>query len=218
MKCWACGGEAPGGAVCGECGRLQPFPAGGDHWSVLGLPQRLVLDGADLESRFHGLNRRFHPDYFRLRTTEEQAISLENSAAVNTAYRTLRDPVTRVEYLLEMAGVAPGSAGQGRPPADLFEEILELQEARQELSGASGEEAIALRARLGVAQRELEARRAGTEAELVILLPRWDAADEAGRGRLLGQLGDLLATRAYLKTVLRDLSATLGEGSEEGKD
>ena len=216
LKCWSCGAESRGGDVCPECGRIQPFPARTDHWAVLGLEPQLVLARDDLERRFHELNRRFHPDYFRLRSPEEQAISLENSAAVNTAYRTLREPISRVEYLLEREGMALGSGGQARPPADLFEEIMELQEARQALAGADPAEAPALRARLEAARADLEARHAGTEAELVVLFPRWDAAGEAERRALLGRMRDVLATRAYLRTVLRDLTTTLqsGEGTE----
>ncbi len=211
VKCWACRSEAPGGGLCPECGRLQPFPSVADHWTVLGLDRRLVLERVDLERRFHELNRRFHPDYFRLRSPEEQGISLENSAAVNTAYRTLRDPIFRVEYLLALEGMALGSAGQTRPPADLFEEIMELQEARQELPTAGPDAAPALRARLEAARGDLGARRARTEEELVGLFPRWDAAAEEERRRLLERMRDVLATRAYLGTILRDLAASLGE-------
>src|SRR5262245_8118462 len=216
-KCWGCGATAPDGDVCPECGRLQPFPAGSDHWAVLGLQRRLGLDRADLERRFHGLNRRLHPDYFRLRTPEEQAISLEASAAVNAAYRALRDPVSRVEYLLELEGMGLGTAGQAKPPADLFEEILELQEARMELRTADAEEAPALRARLEGAQSDLEARRAGTEIELTARFPAWDAGDDATRRRELGRMRDILATRAYLRTVLRDLNVALTVPSDGGQ-
>jgi molecular chaperone HscB len=185
-----------------------------DHWTVLGLPRRLILDRADLERRFHELNRRFHPDYFRLRSTEEQAISLENSAAVNSAYRALRDPIGRVEYLLEREGLALGSAGQTRPPADLFEEIMELHEAREELAGAGPEAAATLRARLASARSDLEARSAGAEAEVAALSAHWDAADGDQRRSLLDRMRDVLATRAYLRTMLRDLAATLDGGEE----
>ena len=188
---------------------MKPFPPGADHWAVLGLERRLSLDRGDLERRFHDLNRRFHPDYFRLRSAEEQAVSLENSAAVNAAYRTLRDPVGRVEYLLEREGMALGAAGQAKPPAELFEEIMELQEARQELEAAGPEAPAELRERLETARGELERRRQETEAELVALFPRWDAAADAERRRLLGAMRDVLATRAYLKTILRDLGTTL---------
>jgi hypothetical protein len=112
--------------------------------------------------------------------------------------------------------MALGGAGQAKPPADLFEEILELQEARMELQTAGPGEAPALRKRLEGAQSELESRRAGAEAELTACFPEWDAGDEATRRRLLGRMRDILATRAYLRTVLRDLGATL-RGQEDGE-
>jgi molecular chaperone HscB len=208
-KCWSCGAAAPGGEVCPECGRLQPFPPGRDHWTVLGVSRRLGLDRAELEQRFHRLNRRLHPDYFRLRSAEEQAVSLEAAAAVNAAYRVLRDPVSRVEYLLELEGLSLGASGRTRPPAELLEEILELQEARVELATAGPDDAPALRARLEGARARLEARRAGTDAELAAGFGEWDAGDEATRRRVLTRMRDILATRAYLRTVLRDLGAAL---------
>lgn len=209
VKCWACGATAPAGDRCPGCGRLQAFPAGSDHWTVLGLDRRLDLDRGRVERRVHVLNRRFHPDYFRLHTAEEQAISLENSAAVNTAYRALRDPVARVEYLLDLEGLGLGTAGQTRPPADLFEEILEIQEARMALPGADASEAAELRTRLEGARAEFEGRRERTEADLTARFAAWDAGDVASRGRLLTEMRDVLATRAYLRTVLRDLDAAL---------
>jgi molecular chaperone HscB len=183
---------------------------------VLGLERRLGLDRPELERRFHALNRRLHPDYFRLRSPEEQAISLEAAAAVNAAYRALRDPVSRVEYLLELEGLGLGLAGQAKPPADLFEEILELQEARMELPMAGPDEAPALRARLETARAELASRRSGAEAELTARFPAWDGGDPATRRRHLEAMRDILATRAYLRTVLRDLDAALSVPSEGG--
>lgn len=214
--CAGCGAAAVEGPICPVCGRIRPFPEGSDHWAVLGLERRLGLDRADLERRFHGLNRRLHPDYFRLRSPEEQTISLEASAAVNAAYRTLRDPVSRVEYLLELEGMGLGLAGQAKPPADLFEEIMELQEARMELATADPDEAPALRARLELRLGVLEARRTGAEQELTATFPAWDAGNEAIRRRLLGEMRDILATRAYLRTVLRDLGAALAGQTERG--
>jgi len=214
VSCWHCRGSAPAGDHCPACGRLQPFAEGGDHFRRLGLPRRLSLDGKALEARFHELSRRFHPDYYQLRSEQEQAISLENSAAVNTAYRTLRDPIARAEYLLGLEGM-PIETGQGAPPAELFEEIMELQELLQEYreARAQGDGAGAdLEARLSADRTHLEARRAEVEAKLFERFPRWDAeaerGGEAGR-RLLEEIRALLATRAYLRTILRDLNGVL---------
>jgi molecular chaperone HscB len=176
----------------------------------------LRLDRVELERRFHALNRRFHPDYFRLHPADEQAVSLENSAAVNTAYRALREPVSRVEYLLECSGMPAGASGQTRPPADLFEEILELQETRQELAGAAPDEAPALIARLATARTDLEERAGRLEADLVELFARFDGAPDGDRPIVLARMREILATRAYLRTALRDLGAALnGAGTTD---
>lgn len=213
MRCWSCHESAPAGDRCPACGRLQPFEEGGDHWSRLGLPRRLSLDGEELAARFHALNRRFHPDYYQRRSEREQAISLENSAAVNVAYRTLRDPIARVEYLLGLMGM-PLEGGQGQPPAELFEEIMELQELLQEYREARARgDGAELERRLAADRADLEVRKAEVESRLFGLYPRWDELaerdGEASRG-LLGEMRTLLATRAYLRTILRDLDEVLG--------
>jgi hypothetical protein len=85
-----------------------------------------------------------------------------------------------------------------------------------ELQTADAEEVPALRARLESAREELEPRRAGAEAELAACFPEWDAGDDATRRRVLGRMRDILATRAYLRTVLRDLGAALAVDQDGG--
>jgi molecular chaperone HscB len=114
-----------------------------------------------LEASFHVLSRRFHPDFYQTQSSRAQAVSLENSAWLNVAYRTLRDPVARVEYLLELEGLATGTRSD--PPAELFEEILELQEARQEHRASKD---LAVRSRLQGALSDLRDRKAAVEEEL----------------------------------------------------
>jgi hypothetical protein len=134
---------------------------------------------------------------------------------VNTAYRALREPVSRVEYLLQQEGLALGTAGQAKPPAELFEEILELQEVRQEFE-AGGRTDPGLAERLRAAQADFEARRARTEPELRALFPAWDAAAGGERRAMLTRMRDILATRAYLGTLLRDLVTAL-DGTGDGR-
>ena len=136
-------------------------------------------------------------------------MSLENSARLNVAYRTLRDPVARVEYLLELEGLATGTPSD--PPAELFEEILELQEARQEHRATKKPED---RSRLQGALSDLRDRKAGAEEELYGLFGEWDRLlDQPGEqqeGRkLLERMRGILATRAYLGTVISDIDQDL---------
>jgi molecular chaperone HscB len=197
-----------------------------DHFEVLGLARRLVIDEADLQRRFHELSRRYHPDFHQGGSAEEQSLSLETSARINAAYRALRDPIRRVEYLVRLEtggasaqgddlaadGHAPGSR-QGQAPPGLLAEMFEIQEALQEAMGGGLDEAglAALRDQ----RAKLEVRYRDEEAQLRGPLARaWDGATGPERGGVLAACAKALSTRAYLRTVIDDLNRALGEEQE----
>ena len=95
-----------------------------DHYDVFGLSRRLGLDRDELESEFLRLSREFHPDRFAGAPAAERAEIQRNSARVNDAYRTLRDPVSRAEYLLLLEGIERPE-GEAKCPPDLLEEVFE---------------------------------------------------------------------------------------------
>jgi molecular chaperone HscB len=177
----------------------------------------LDIDLVDLERRFHELSRRFHPDYFQRKSDQERAISLENSALINTAYRTLRDPIQRAEYLVRLEeGAAKPIPAQA--PSDLFEEILELQEGLEEYqvlkkTGRSNSEE--LRQHVLKEQEQLKGRKETLEKELLDLFKSWDdlgsaAPQETRRRQLVGRMKEILSHRNYLETVLRDIEKAFG--------
>jgi molecular chaperone HscB len=185
-----------------------------DYFEVFGLPRRLGIDLDDLRQRFYDLSRRVHPDFFQAGTPAERARSLEHSALVNRAYRTLRDLVARVEYLIQLEEGRETREGPGiRPhgPTELLEEILEVQEGVREARGGEPDEATHRRLR---DTRARLVERCGAEDESLLELAReWDARAEgdAGRKALLERMKQTLAARAYLNTVINDLSEALGE-------
>jgi molecular chaperone HscB len=187
-----------------------------DHFEVFGLPRRLVIDEADLQRRFYELSRRHHPDFHQGAPRDEQARSLETSARINAAYRTLRDPIRRVEYLVRLeGGAAPANSGDVKPkaPPGLLAEMFEIQEALQEAK--RGELHDAGRAALQEQRARLEIRYEEEGARLRGPLSKaWDGATSAGRPRVLGACAESLAARAYLGTVIDDLAQALGEGQE----
>jgi molecular chaperone HscB len=220
--CWHCQSEVHGEYFCGQCVKVQPLSKELDYFTCLGLPRLLTIDSADLETRFYQLSRTFHPDFYQNKPDSEQAISLGNSALLNSAYRTLKDPFLRAEYLLRLEA---GSAKDIRtsPPADLFEEILALQEDIEEFKAAGREESAdrrnELRARLQADRDGLEQRQRDMEARLVELFTAWDAfagrsglSDEARdeKGKILDEIRGILSTRTYLINILTDLAATIG--------
>jgi molecular chaperone HscB len=186
-----------------------------DYFAVFELPRKLLLDEEALRRRFYELSRRRHPDFHQLAGEDEQAASLADSASINRAYRALRDPLARVEYLVALEG-GRESRAPAKPavPRDLLVEMMEVQEALEEVKGAGLDEAA--RERLRGERGRLLDRRAATEAAIVARGAEWDAAVDQGADRapLLAWFKDALATRAYLRTVIDDLSQALGEDQD----
>lgn len=194
---------------------LAPFPPGTDFFTALGLPRRLQIDRADLERRYHALSRRFHPDFFQTSSTRERLTSLENSALINKAYRTLRDPLARAEYLVRLETGA-GAETQDEAPRALFEEIMELNEQLAEYQTADPDEQTALRPGLEEKRREFQSEYDELERRLTgEVFPAWDRGMETGdlsaeaRTELLAEISRILGNRAYLRRVLNNLEETL---------
>jgi molecular chaperone HscB len=141
MICWSCEREAGGEPLCGTCAAPQPPDAGADHFAVLGLERRYDLDVGAVEARYKELSRRLHPDRFARADPRARRASLQRTVQLNEAWRTLKDPIKRAEYLLGLGGVHLSSddggarAGGVAAPPELLMEILErreqLGEARQ---------------------------------------------------------------------------------------
>jgi molecular chaperone HscB len=187
-----------------------------DYFEVFGLPRRLGIDAAELQRRFYDLSRRHHPDFHQAAPPDEQARALEASARLNAAYRALRDPIARVDYLVRLEEGRETKEGAGvkpKAPPELLEEMFEIREALQEaqaggLDGSGRTTLAAQREKLRARLQDIEASLAGELSEA------WDTAAAADRGRLITAFKEALATRAYLGTVLDDLGAALGESQD----
>ena len=134
--CRTCGGGAPVDVhFCPQCTKILTIGRQGDYFSFLGLPRKLNLDAAEIEQRFRALSRQFHPDYFYNATPVERRASLERSSYLNDAYRTLKQPVSRISYLLDLEGVLKPSdhVASAKVPASLLEEVFALNEELDEL-------------------------------------------------------------------------------------
>jgi molecular chaperone HscB len=197
---------------------LCPFPPGADYFHVLALPRRMNLDPRALEETFHALSRRYHPDRYATAEPRLRRISLENSALVNKAYRTLRDPWERAAYVV---GLAEGRSGpiEARPPDELLEDILELQEVlsdlRMTVAGEEPDEELKRHA-LRAAEPFRRAHDA-LDARLQSLSDEWDAAEETDRPDIAKRLKELLGERRYLRRVVADIDAAL-EGRPAPRD
>jgi len=224
--CRTCGGGAPVDVhFCPQCTKILTLGRQGDYFAFLGVPRKLNLDVADLEQRFRALSRQFHPDYFYNAAAAERRASLERSSYLNDAYRTLRQPIARLEYLLSLEGMDRRRAereGQVEPenkvPAGLLEEVLALNEELDTVREmrAEGAPAEKWKARLQAAREPIERKRTEHEQQLEELFDRWDAVvDRSARGdersEVLQALRERMLERNYIHNLLAGIERELSQ-------
>jgi molecular chaperone HscB len=230
-SCWSCG-SMRAAHFCESCGKVQP-PVPVDYFTFFGLPTKLNLDVAALEKSFYELSRRLHPDLNARAGSQEQEWSLEQSSLLNDAYRTLRDPIKRTEYLLHLEGVeleeqsksateqarVTGALKKQIVPPDLLEEVFELNMQLEELrmGKKTGEDDPILIAEIGKQKLSLEAKHEALLKELQAEWKQWDTlidsaqASSEEREQATSRMIDVLNRRNYIRNLVRDVNAALEE-------
>jgi molecular chaperone HscB len=219
VACWSCSiGHNDSTLFCPHCSKIQP-PPGGDYFSVFSLEPRLNLDLTALEHEFHRLSRKLHPDRFARALDNEKQWSLADTALLNDAYRTLKEPLRRTEYLLKLLGAEIGEEHSGkdrkdpsRAPADLLEEVFELNMQLEEMRMARkmGETDQALQASLEQAKRKFDLLLEAVDEDLRAEWTVWDEGDRTVRPAAQKRMVALLDRRRYLGNLVRDVTETLG--------
>jgi molecular chaperone HscB len=216
--CWACNAAlTESRLLCPTCGKIQP-PSDANYYEVFGLSPQTTVEVSALEREFHRLSRKLHPDRFARATAEEQQWSLAGTALLNDAYRTLRDPLARIEYLLKLSGLKIGEENSGKgalrqPPADLLEEVFELNMQLEEMrmNRKMGEDDPSLQADLVAARGKFEALLAEVDTDLGNQGKLWDNGDASAREKSATAMADLLDRRRYLRNLVRDVNEVLSE-------
>jgi molecular chaperone HscB len=226
-SCWSCG-TMRARHFCSACGKVQPA-APVDYFTFFGFPRKLDLDTTKLEKEFYALSRHLHPDVFAQAEQQERAWSLEQSSMLNDAYRTLKDPIKRTEYLLRLEGVeleeqskqatekarATGELKKQVVPPDLLEEVFELNMHLEELRAQKklGEDDPALLEEIGKAKLSLEEKYDALFDELKAQWKKWDAAVDSGseeeRVQIRDRMVDVLNRRNYIRNLVRDVNEAM---------
>ncbi len=200
-----------------------------DYFAIFSLPRHLHIELAALEKSFYAQSRKLHPDRFAAKSAAEQEAALAASSQLNDAYRTLRDPIARTEYLLSLEGIqleeqsraatdaakATGTAKKQVAPPDLLEEAFELNMQLEEMRMARkmGEDDPQTRADLEQAKAKFTAMMDEAQQQLEGLWAKWDAAetaqDAAGKDAAKQSLVALLNRRSYIRNLVRDVNEAL---------
>lgn len=215
--CWSCNSEVENLYNCSHCTALQQFLKDTDYFKLFELGYLLTIDRDVLEKQYYILSRKFHPDYYQKTSEEEQMISLENTAHLTRAYRTLKDPKKRMTYLIQLAGQekdVPAAA-----PAELFEEILEIQEHLEtlEASDGNGPEKAKWKAALEADLEAMEGHRTEAREKLKVLSSEWDGLEvlrmdhsySDPQQNCLKEMKQVLSHDSYLDRIVEEVREAL---------
>jgi molecular chaperone HscB len=222
VACWSCSvAHNESTLFCPHCSKIQPPPSG-DYFTVFSLEPKLNIDLAALEQEFHRLSRKLHPDRFARATESEKDWSLADTALLNDAYRTLKEPLRRTEYLLKRSGAEigeehsgkdrRGQLNQSRAPADLLEEVFDLNMQLEEMRAAraAGESDPEVEKNLTAAKVKFDGLVDEVDRELRAQWNAWDEGGEVERKAAQSAMVALLDRRRYLNNLVRDVTETLG--------
>ncbi|MCW5977471.1 MAG: Fe-S protein assembly co-chaperone HscB [Bryobacteraceae bacterium] len=198
--CWHCGHPAEHSLFCHYCDSLQRPTT--DYYRFLGIDPKLTIDSRSLEKRFYDLSRLLHPDRYTRKGSTERQFSLEATAILNDAYRVLRDPVSRAEYVLRQSGFQTEEPRAKNVDPDLLEEVFELNMALEELR--TGDDSA--RPQLEEARRRFLGLRNEADGQLAGLFGRYD---EDRSREALEQIRKVLDRRKYIHNLVTEVEKAL---------
>ncbi len=201
--CWHCGAKDAASLFCRYCNTIQaPTP---DYYEFFDLPRRLAVNPEDLKNRFYTLSRLLHPDRYTRRSEQEKRFSLEASSILNDAYRVLKDPIQRAEYVLRQEGFPVGDQRNKDVPPELLEEVFELNMALDELRGGD----LDVLPQLDAMRRRFLDMLAEIDRSLETLFARHDAVPPEERKEALAAIRSTLNRRRYISNLVQEVDKQL---------
>jgi molecular chaperone HscB len=216
LVCWSCHERTIGTHFCSSCGKMLQVPDKSDYFAMFEIPRKLWIEMGALEKKFLQLSWKLHPDNYVNATPEEREISLKRSSELNDAYRTLREPVARVEYLLAIEGARVEGQHKQQAPPELLEEVFELNESLDELreAKASGTDIGGLKERLSAAEKNFQSKLEEVDIQLQGVAKEWDTAlddnaEQVKRKSVMAKLNELLNRRSYIRNLVVNVQKEL---------
>jgi molecular chaperone HscB len=173
-----------------------------DHYERLGLPRRFSVDAADVERRYLALSRQSHPDFHGGASDADQMAAIAQTASLNQAYATLKDPFRRAEYLLSLLGGPTAGQEKGQDQAFLMQ-MMETRERMDDVRAAGGD--------LTELEADLVGQYESILADVGTRFAKLEAETAPPADALLGIRRQLNAART-IQSLLRDLRGTPDRG------
>lgn len=205
VVCLSCGASQSVSPVCAACGDIVPLPADADHYDALGIAPALELNADALQSRYYELSRRLHPDRSTDAAATRRDAGVRNMAAVNLAYRTLRDPILRARYWLSRSSdrVAKRDSRLPRGIAERAAAVHDLIGELRQRSPAFDRAGAEARLRAFLSEL-LELRQENVKAAVAVF-----ADTERGDPVAVAELEARLTAQTYVVKLIQDIETEL---------
>ena len=107
-----------------------------NYFQLFGLEIQFTIDLTRLSTLYQTLQKKVHPDRFAHASSQEQMLAVKKSTLINDAYQTLKNPLKRAQYLLELRGVDMPSEQASFGDISFLMRQMELREMLAEVKDA----------------------------------------------------------------------------------
>ena len=100
-----------------------------NHFELFGITPRFAIDVAALDIAYREVQREVHPDRFANASDAEKRLAAQWATQANGAYRTLKSPLNRGRYLLQLSGIDTEEERNTAMPLEFLMQQMEWREA-----------------------------------------------------------------------------------------
>jgi molecular chaperone HscB len=108
-----------------------------NHFELFETDVVFDIDVNKLDTHYQQLQRVLHPDKFAQGSDAERRWSVQAASRVNDAYQTLKNPLKRASYILELQGLMLNEETDTQMDPMFLMEQMELREALDDAESAS---------------------------------------------------------------------------------
>jgi molecular chaperone HscB len=171
-----------------------------NYFELFGLPVSFELDGAALSEKYRELQKTVHPDKFANASDRDRRLAVQQAARINEAFHTLKSPLKRARYILELRGVVFDDQHATSFEPDFLMEQMELRETlggiRQQPDAMSS---------LGVLMQQVESKIRDMTGQLTSLIAQDDLDQARSQIHKLQFMEKLLSECEAMEEELVDL-------------
>jgi len=146
-----------------------------NYFEIFDLPTSYDIDLTELSTRYRKLQTAVHPDKFANASDLERRISMQQSALINEAYQTLKSPLSRARYMLQLKGIDLTNESSVNMDSEFLMQQMRLREALEQVRDAQDPEA-----KLLVIAKEIE-QAIAEQITVVTRLFKEDNADQLAK-------------------------------------